>query len=1589
MSSVSDSSPNIFVSAIDASSVHIPPPPAPPGPTAPVATPAGSTSPTLPRPEYPDLVVQHNHIQIKRTKSRRATANSLTYASLAPLGLVTESSSPQEVPPSVDDHTDVDAPASTYRQTHADDDLEIADFPEASVPTYFPDSTGIQNAAAFSDLDPASGTPSGEVMSSPPADPADRDEVRPDRLQDRDVDDHDEDDEEENDDEGSVTDSILDALQQSSESGSEDLDDQEPRLKYHRLGGALSGLLKKDMVSCMAVSDKFVALGTHWGSVHILDPSGNAIKHFSCHTATVNEISLDRAMEFVASASDDGRVVVNSLYAAETTPLVFKRPIKAVAIEPNFAKSTVRQVLSGGMAEQVNLSGKGWFGNSTVVVHQGEGPIYTVKWNVYMAWANDQGIRVHDPRKSADRGLLLRPENSPRPDLFRCNLMWKSDNELLVGWADAVTVARVPEGPGSEGDKKIEIIHSFRTEYVICGIAPLLSTTTSDPPLLVLLAYRIDKSELATVDSIMDPSAESSLIGKTRRKLAKPPEVRVVELDGEEVANDGLSVHGYEYYQANDYRLDFLPSESTYYLLSPKDVVMARPRDLSDHIEWLLERQRYEEALAAAEAAGEEYSGRVAVHDIVDIGQKYLGTLTADGRYAEAAAACPKILRSDTALWEKWVYTFRDSKQLPALVPFLPTGTPQLRAQVYEMVLVQLLARDYMIFLETVRKWPATLYNVQAIIAAAEERRHEVSPPSDVLILQALAHLYAANKSYDMSFYYHLILKTPNCIEMVTRYNLFPSLPGKMSLMFEYDEFMLTHDETSAKILSDVATEMGIHSEPNSRTPTLPRPGAEVSIQSSAAMLNTPTLAPIFPSLVHVRTLMRSPTVTLLVANTDRVAPGIVVNELREHNQSKYLFVYLERLWRTDPSSPDVATYADMLVELFAEYDPARLMEFLKGGRVPASEEPLDDDGNSDYANSDKVDGEGGVRETEKTYDLRRAYVVCEARRMVPEMVYLLGKMGDNKRALKLIIGGLGDIRKAIDFAKDQNDGDLWEDLINYSMSNPGFIVILLENINAHIDPIKIIKRIEDGMQIPGLKRALVKVLEDYGVQASLREGCEKILLSDTIGLLEQLYFAQRRAMSFETEVVCAMCSLPVAGTSETSAAVLFFCRHWFHERCLSSNLNIQDLAPALEQSYMAVDHTLSVEKRIRLVYLADDKAGLVSPLFVEDGVDDFAGDLGGASRTGGSSRVRKRLIRDRRLFCPLCSTRSLRTSAKESRPFFVTGSSLRDEPLSYKSRARINTRIPQHPLPRASHSTLDAELVLALELRSMTTLDRWLGKSKIANSPAEPEPKRQKVSISGASPVNTRRATLSFGPLGFENQIPLSLATVVASESILGFLSKHPEEKFDLIFFHGDAALVDEFSQAWSKVRKSQNSDESRMRFITTDIPPLGSIPVAEVTWRYKPNTALSRQIFATRRVTHDFFNGRTIATGVATSLQTEQQPSEMILVKVPNMNPEKPDALVDLRMVEEQLMKSWEAAFREFYRLFRGGVPSFGCLDLLGVQFYDDQLVVVEDKFPKAKKHLLVIPRKHIEGINDLTRTDLPLLQKMKMRADLVARE
>jgi hypothetical protein len=222
----------------------------------------------------------------------------------------------------------------------------------------------------------------------------------------------------------------------------EEEEEEEPKLKYQRLGASVTEILKTDSASCLSSHEKFLAIGTHAGFVHIVDFAGHETKRFKPHTAIVNDVSVDGAGEWVASCSDDGLVCVMNLFEPTSHKFSYHRPVKTLALHPRYREKSM--LASGGQAQQFVINSKGWFAFQDNVIHAGEGPIHAVRWRgSLIAWANDVGVKLYDCETGERLTWIERPRGAPPPDQYRCTLCWQDEQTLLIGWADTVQIAIV------------------------------------------------------------------------------------------------------------------------------------------------------------------------------------------------------------------------------------------------------------------------------------------------------------------------------------------------------------------------------------------------------------------------------------------------------------------------------------------------------------------------------------------------------------------------------------------------------------------------------------------------------------------------------------------------------------------------------------------------------------------------------------------------------------------------------------------------------------------------------------------------------------------------------------------------------------------------------------------------------------------------------------------------------------------------------------------------------------------------------------------------------------------------------------------
>lgn len=535
------------------------------------------------------------------------------------------------------------------------------------------------------------------------------------------------------------------------------------------------------------------------------------------------------------------------------------------------------------------------------------------------------------------------------------------------------------------------------------------------------------------------------------------------------------------------------------YITSPYDVVFATERSQKDHLGWLLEKEKYQDAwelvdkfpeIIAADAAElseyDEIERRV-VEALEDpgydsdstvsggkqnvktysatekekrrIGELWLQKLINANEWTRSAEVCGKVLGTSSR-WEHWVWVFEAAGKIQEITSYIPTTqlSPPLPSVIYEIVLAHYLSHDTRKFRELLlESWKPggtrSLYEPRTIIDAVERKlknREDDMHHGDQewrWLQECLARLYMTVTEPANALKHWMILKQADeAFSLIREYRLVDAVKG------DVQSFILL------RVSEDQLENAGVD---------------ELEKYTEEA-------------------------IGLLVQEAGRgiVGPATVVEQLDGENVKGgklFLFFYLRRLWTGGEAGGGegsgvgtggvLAEFGDLMVELFAEYDRPLLMEFLVNSH---------------------------------SYSLEKASAVCERRNYIPELVHLLSKTGQTKRALFLIIDKLADVSQAIAFAKNQDDPDLWNDLLDYSMDKPAFIRGLLENVGTAIDPITLVRRIPMGLQIQGLKPALGKILKEYGVQWSICEGVAKVLRSEVARGMEDLRGGQRRAVKFE-----------------------------------------------------------------------------------------------------------------------------------------------------------------------------------------------------------------------------------------------------------------------------------------------------------------------------------------------------------------------------------------------------------------------------------------------------------------------------------------
>jgi vacuolar protein sorting-associated protein 41 len=718
----------------------------------------------------------------------------------------------------------------------------------------------------------------------------------------------------------------------------------------------------------------YLPILTTAGNLMLLDFDGNLITCLDkLHDSQISNMTLQG--EYIATGGLDGKVNILSCYPPYDKQVwSLKSPILGLNLEPDYGKKTSKQFVVGKEFD-VSIFGKGWFTSSQIVLETGTDIFKALSWRLnFVVWATVKMLNVYDTITCRKIGSL---ELDLQSDM-EFKICWTSDTEFLIGCNDSVKLIaienRTPVDISSGlSAKYLEILHQFKTDFIVAGLAPFKTDR------IIILG--------CTKDS----------------ETPKPPIVHILDWKGNSITNDVVDINGYENFKAVDYHLEYLAAEehtdACYFIASANEVIVAKPRTVQDHVAWLLNHDKLEEAFAVVETSP-VYGETERKEMFTEIGQSIIMKNVEAKDYQTAAEWCQKVLLEDLALWEKWVYVFGEANQAKMLSRAVPADQVKcLPPMLYEMILKELVdIKDFDNIHSLILKWPSSIYTPKAVISSLEKVSNDI--PKDVpekqKLYAILVDLNRLDKNWDRKIYYSLLLGVENQDLEIERHQSFSLFHDHALLLIEYawNVILLTTTDPIAQIRKCVSSKM----------------------------------------------------LSLMVSCLDYLSPAQAVKSLA--STPKFLHIYLNALYLKDQF--EGSQFHNLQVGLFAEYDSPQLSSFLKSA---------------------------------SSISFPKAYEVCKSRDLVPEMMYLLGKMGDNRKALFLIIERLGDVERAIEFAKEQNDSSLWTEFLKYAMDKPSFIVGLLKLAGGYINPLLVVERIPLKLEIEGLKDAVIQIMTDCSVQ--------------------------------------------------------------------------------------------------------------------------------------------------------------------------------------------------------------------------------------------------------------------------------------------------------------------------------------------------------------------------------------------------------------------------------------------------------------------------------------------------------------------------
>lgn len=835
-----------------------------------------------------------------------------------------------------------------------------------------------------------------------------------------------------------------------------------PLLKYSRMNQLPPNFFKSDPISTATACDQYLIFGTHTGVILITNPDLSTVRSFKAHKASVLSLYTDGA--FFASASMDGTVVVGSIKDARDIVMFdYKRPIHAVVLDKTYLRSRI--FYCGGMAGTVVCSSKNWLDKrvDTVLDHD-NGPIVALELlGDILVWMNDRGVTFYNTQTRLQVHVIPKPDDSFRSDLYWPRVSFPETDRLLIAWGNYIWSVRVSTkggleyaGSGAGTSIKSRILPSAASFSFRSAPEPIISVEHVYKMNFLISGIASFNDDQWVVLVYVPPDTHND------RPVPQNPDIRFISsIDGSTTYEEELEMSVTENLGLNDYTLlhHIGPSSIRYLIISARTGVIAQQVQLDDRLQWYLNRGDFESAWGMSQHL-------VAPLRRLTYGIRHLESLVEKNRWQEASEALPRILHVDTSDF--------------------PVGDA--RSTFNTRVSAALLAEEKDAYVREVgSQWNSWC---EAFIEAGhtEELTHVI--PTDTRwnlhksIFTQIASFWIykdSDRFLDVMGQLDLELFDVKELEAVVEQYLemFPDeakVRRALCTIYE-DTFEPAKAVVHLRELKDhnIVQFLGDNHILTCFVDEIPD-FIKLRFQSKQDIERLP--------VEDIRGQLRD-VIQVLVESRHEIVPKRIIELMGKNQLDIISYFYLEELSKIDDLL--VKGFEDDIINLFSQFDRPKLLPFLMSNT---------------------------------SYDLGKAVQVCEMNAFVDELVYLLGKTGENKKALTLIMEEMEDPERAIKFAKLQNDQETWDMLLKFSGEKPAFIKALIEMADEQssrfYNPITILQKMSSDFFVDGLKESISRVSFDHDMDILVSQLILKIVYKQLAKVSTEFYKGRLRGLEID-----------------------------------------------------------------------------------------------------------------------------------------------------------------------------------------------------------------------------------------------------------------------------------------------------------------------------------------------------------------------------------------------------------------------------------------------------------------------------------------